>query len=212
MIRVKQFVYNDIMVNTFIVHDETNECLIIDPGCMWKDEQEHLSGIISNNSLKPVKLINTHCHIDHIPGNRFVYNTYNLKPEVHKLELNNLKHADEYSATFGFPPPNSPEPEVFLEEGNKIVFGNSSLDVIYTPGHSPGHITLYAKEERFIICGDVLFAQSIGRTDLPGGNYEQLILSIKEKLLVLGDDVKVYSGHGPSTNIGFEKVNNPFLY
>lgn len=211
MIKVEQLQYNDFMVNTYVIYDSTGECVIIDPGCIGKAEEDHLSGFINSHNLKPVKLVNTHCHIDHIPGNRFVFEQYNLKPIIHKLELNNLQFADEYSSAFNFPPPNSPEPEEYFDEGDIIKFGNSSLNIIYTPGHSPGHITLYSKESKFMVCGDVLFAQSIGRTDLPGGNYDQLIKTIKEKLLVLGDDITVYPGHGPQTLTGYEKTNNPFL-
>ncbi len=166
---------------------------------------------IEENSLKPVRLLNTHGHIDHILGNRFVAEKYNLGLETHKLEEAGIIAADVYSATYGMPAPKSPKPSKYLDENDFIKFGNTVLDILFTPGHSAGHIVFYSKPDKIIIGGDVLFRESIGRTDLPGGNYETLIKSIKEKLFLLDDDIKVYPGHGPHTTIGYEKLHNPFL-
>ena len=132
--------------------------------------------------------------------------------EIHELDLPTLRSVKDYCQLYGFHNyEESPEPSTFLKEGDKIHFGNSSLDVLFAPGHAPGHIVLYSKEQHFVIGGDVLFQMSIGRTDLPGGDYDTLISSIKDKLLPLDEQTKVYCGHGPSTTIGFEKANNPFL-
>jgi hydroxyacylglutathione hydrolase len=212
MINFKVFAFNLFYVNTFILYDETAECLIIDPGCQDKREEQKLADFIQENNLKPVRLINTHCHVDHILGNRFIFENYGLRPEIHKDEKIILTSSNCYCEVVGLPLPNSPIPEKYLEDGEEILFGNSKLKVLLTPGHTPGHVSFYSEVEKFVICGDVLFAGSIGRTDLPGGNFDHIIESIKTKLLVLDDDVTVYSGHGQSTQIGYEKRYNPFLF
>ncbi|GIV33683.1 MAG: MBL fold hydrolase [Chitinophagales bacterium] len=211
MTQVTQFTFNMFQENTYLLFDETGQCVIIDPGCHTNRERQELTRYIDSEQLKPVMLINTHCHVDHIMGNRFIYDTYQLKPVMHRLELPVLQAADRVAAYFGVQVEESPLPEEFLEEGDIVQVGNMQLEVIFTPGHSPGEICLYCRAEQFLIAGDVLFYQSIGRTDLPGGDYETLIASIKKKILPLGDEVKVYSGHGPETTIGFERRNNPFL-
>ena len=211
MTHVASFVFNPFQENTYVLYDDTNQCIIVDPGCYTPAEKKELSDFISNNDLKPVKCINTHCHIDHILGNQYILDTYGLKPEIPQDELPLLEAAPQYGKMWGFEMEPSPQPERFINKGEAIRFGNTELEVLYTPGHSPGHITLYCKDDGFVISGDVLFLQSIGRTDLPGGDHQTLIHSIKTVLLPLGDDIKVYSGHGPQTTIGFEKKNNPFL-
>ncbi|MCB0402754.1 MAG: MBL fold metallo-hydrolase [Flavobacteriales bacterium] len=211
MINVHHFTFNGFQENTYVLFDETKECIIIDPGCYSNEEQQDLAYFIQQNELKPVRLINTHCHIDHVLGNAYVASKYNIGLEMHAMDLPTLHATPEYGHLYGFHIEPSPEPTVLLQEGDHITFGNSQLEVLFTPGHSAGHITLVSQEERFIIAGDVLFYGSIGRTDLPGGDYNTLISSIKNKLLPLGDDFKVYSGHGPSTSVGFERENNPFL-
>ena len=155
--------------------------------------------------------MNTHGHIDHILGNNFVAGKYNLRLEMNALDVDLLQAAPVYGEMWGIHAEPSPDPEVFLTEGDEVSFGNSTLNVIETPGHSKGSISFYSSDNNFVIAGDVLFYGSIGRTDLPGGDFDTLIRSIKEKLFPLGDDCKVYSGHGPETTIGFEKRNNPFL-
>ncbi|MDF2437274.1 MAG: Zn-dependent hydrolase, glyoxylase [Bacteroidota bacterium] len=211
MIRIKSFTFSPIQENTYILYDDIGECVIIDPGCYDDSERQALASFIEENKLKPVRLLNTHCHLDHIFGNGFVSEKYNLKPEFNKHDLP-VFHA--FAATcnlYGLSCDPSPEAESYLDEGDVVKFGESSLEIVFTPGHSPGSITFYNKDDKFMISGDVLFYGSVGRTDLPGGSMETLVNSIKTKLFPLGDDFKVYSGHGPSTTIGFEKKNNPFL-
>ena len=210
--KVKQFTFNPFQENTFVIWDETKECLIIDPGCYEKNEKEVLKSFIEENRLKPVKLINTHCHIDHIFGNKFSIDSWNIDLYINKLDLILLKDSETVARTYGFEHYEaSPYPKHFIAEGDQIKFGNSKLDIIFTPGHAPGHICLLSKFYNFIIAGDVLFNNSIGRTDLPGGDFDTLIHSIQNKLMVLDNETIVYSGHGPSTTIGKEKQSNPFL-
>ena len=212
MIKIQSFAFNGFQENTYVLFDESKKCIIIDPGCYEQNEKLELERFIVDNELEPVKLINTHCHIDHVLGNRFVAEKWSLDLEMHELDLPTLHSVKDYCQLYGFHNyEESPEPSTFLKEGDKIHFGNSSLDVLFTPGHAPGHIVLYSNEQHFVIGGDVLFQMSIGRTDLPGGDYDTLINSIKDKLLPLDEQTKVYSGHGPSTTIGYEKTNNPFL-
>lgn len=211
MIQIHSFTFNPIQENMYLLFDESKDCIIIDPGCYDDTERTILSEFIAQNGLKPVKLLNTHCHLDHIFGNGYVAKKYNLKLEFNK---NDMRVFDAFQLTcdlYGMSCDPSPQPSVFLEEGDVIEFGNSKLEILFTPGHSPGSITFYNREEKFMIAGDVLFNGSIGRTDLPGGDHETLINNIKTKLFPLGDDFKVYSGHGPVTTIGFEKKHNPFL-
>jgi glyoxylase-like metal-dependent hydrolase (beta-lactamase superfamily II) len=193
------------------LYDETGECVIIDPGCYSNEEQNTLTNFVKENNLKPVKLLNTHCHIDHVLGNNFVTSTYDIGLEIHEKDLSTLQATPEYGHLYGFNIDKSPEPTAFLNDGDFVEFGNSDIEVIFAPGHCAGHVAFVSHKDKFVICGDILFQGSIGRTDLPGGDYNTLINSIKTKLLTLPEDFKVYSGHGPSTTIGFEKSNNPFL-
>ena len=210
--KLKSFTFNQFYENTFIVSDSTNDCIIIDPGCYSNDEKNILKKYIEDNNLNPVKLINTHCHIDHILGNKFVAKTWELNLETHQNDIELLKNSSEIARLYGFIDyEKSPSTTQFLNEGDTVEFGNSKLKILYTPGHAPGHISLYSKEEKFIISGDVLFKSSIGRTDLPGGDFNVLIESIKTKILCLDDDTIVYCGHGPATTVGYERANNPFL-
>ena len=210
--KLKSFTFNQFYENTFIVSDSTNNCIIVDPGCYSNDEKNILKKYIENNNLNPVKLINTHCHIDHILGNKFVANTWGLNLETHQNDIELLENSSEIARLYGFIDyEKSPSTTQFLNEGDIVEFGKSKLKILYTPGHAPGHISLYSKEEKFIISGDVLFNNSIGRTDLPGGDFNVLIESIKTKILCLDDDTVVYCGHGPATTVGYERVNNPFL-
>jgi len=209
---IKIFTFNQFFENTFIISDSTNECIIIDPGCYDKNEKQILQDYILSNNLVPTRLINTHCHIDHILGNNFVSKTWDLELEIHHKDINLLKNSKEIADLYGFVNyEKSPITNKFLVEGDIIEFGKSNLEVLFTPGHAPGHISLYSKNENFIISGDVLFNNSIGRTDLPGGNYNTLIDTIKSKFLCLDDSTVVYCGHGPSTTVGKERINNPFL-
>ena len=211
MIQVKSFTCNPYQENCYLLYDETLECVIIDPGMYTGDEQNALLKFIAENKLKPVLLLNTHCHIDHVLGNKFVYDTYGLLPRFHEGELPVLIAVVSYAPQMGIRYEVSPLPEVYLEAAGSVEFGNSKLELIFAPGHSPAHLCFYGEDDQFLIGGDVLFYQSIGRTDLPGGNHAQLLKNIREKLFVLPDDCTVYPGHGPATSIGFEKMNNPFL-
>lgn len=211
MIAIKIFTFNAFQENSYVLFDETKQCVIIDPGCSNKEEQNELDKFISDNSLQPVRLLNTHCHIDHILGNYYVSKKYNLDLEIHKADIPTLNLGTISSQMWNVPYTTSPDPSSFLDETDVVKFGNSELTIFFTPGHSPGSICFYSENDAFVIGGDVLFYGSIGRTDLPGGNHEQLLTSIRTKLFILPENTIVYSGHGPKTNIGFEKSNNPFL-
>ncbi|MCB0807223.1 MAG: MBL fold metallo-hydrolase [Bacteroidales bacterium] len=211
MISIKKFVFNPFQENTYILYDETKECIIIDPGCMEQHEQNELAVFISANDLKPVKLIYTHCHIDHVVGNNFVCETYDLKPEIHKAGLHFLQNSHNQAKVYGFVMQKNIEPDSCFDHGDIIRFGNSELKVVYTPGHVDGHVCFINTAQRFVITGDVLFKDSIGRTDFPTGDFDKLMHSIHNHLFTLEDDFKVYCGHGPETSIGYEKVNNPFI-
>lgn len=212
MAEIVQLVFNDFSENTYLVYDDTGECVIIDPGCHSPAEREELAAEIARRQLHPVRLLNTHCHLDHVFGNAFVANAYGLELEIHRDDLPILQAVPQVCAMYGLPQPEpSPMPGRYLQEGESVTFGRTRLQVLHTPGHSPGSVTFFCEADRFVICGDVLFYGSIGRTDFPGGHFDTLIASIKGKLFPLGDDVRVYSGHGTATSIGFERVHNPFL-
>ena len=211
MLKVHKHTFNPFQENTYIIEDGTKECVIIDPGCSNEKERNQLVQTIQAHGLKPVKLLNTHCHIDHFPGNKFVCDTYNLLPEFHEIELPVMYAALDYQKFFGFTIEASPEPAHYLKEGDEVKFGKSVFNVLFVPGHSPGHLAFYNEVEKLIISGDVLFQGSVGRFDLPGASGKVLYETITTKLMALPDDVKVYSGHGPETFIGIERRNNPFL-
>jgi len=211
MISIKKFTFNPFQENTYIVFDETKECIIIDPGCYDKDEKATLLNFIDKNKLIPVQLLNTHCHIDHVLGNQMISNNYELKLAAHKYEVPVLEGSAFWGSQYGINGDISPDIEIYLNEGDCIEFGNSNLDVIFVPGHSPGHIAFVNHDEKLIINGDVLFQGSFGRYDLPGGDLTTLAKSIQKKLLILPDDYKVYAGHMGETTIGEEKYTNPIL-
>ena len=211
MAHVVVFSFNPFQENTYIIYDDTKECVIFDPGCYSDMEKSTMAGFIAQLNLKPVRLINTHCNLDHVFGNRFIFEKYGLLPEIHRGEESVLAHAPEISRMYGVPMEESPAPAKYIEEGDIISFGETSLEAIFTPGHSPASLSFYCKANQFVIVGDVLFEGSIGRTDLPGGDFDTLIESIKQKLLVFDNNVRVYPGHGPETTIGKERGTNPFL-
>lgn len=210
MLEVKKFVFNPFMENTYVLFDQSNTCVIIDPGCYEKEEEEALVNFIQSNNLAVKQLINTHCHIDHVLGNAFVKRKFNVDLVIHPVEAPMLKAVKSYASNYGFFQYQDSSADAFLNEGDVVNVGNHQLQVLFVPGHSPGHIALYHPESKILIGGDVLFENSIGRTDLPGGDYETLINSIHQKFFTLPDDVTVYCGHGAETSIGFEKRNNPF--
>jgi len=211
MLQIQRFVFNPFQVNTYVLWDDTKECAIIDPGCYEQAEENELYEFIVNKGLKPVRLLNTHCHIDHIAGLAVVSRKYGLKPEAHFDGTGFIRHAEQAGFIYGFDRLETIDPELPLNEGDIVRFGGSELEVIETPGHADGSICLISHAGKFIITGDVLFYQSIGRTDLPTGNYDLLIENIRQKILALPNDYKVYPGHGPETTIGFETYSNPFL-
>ncbi len=211
MIHVASFAFNPFQENTYVLYDETKECVIIDPGCNTENERKQLKAFIVKEGLKPVRLINTHCHLDHICGNAFISNTYKLILEAHLGEKVVLDASQDHGKMYGFVFEASPIIEHYIEEGDEIIFGNSSLKALLTPGHSPASLSFYSPKDNFVIAGDVLFFMGIGRTDLPGGNHSLLLKSIRDQLFTLPDETIVYNGHGQKTSIGFEKKNNPFL-
>jgi len=211
MAQVQSFENNPYQENTYILFDETGECAIIDPGMETASEQNAVVNFIKANGLKPVLLLNTHCHIDHVLGNKFIFDMYGLKPKFHEGELPLLEAVAAYAPSMGIQYELSPLPDEFLPETGTVTFGNTTLHLIFAPGHSPAHLCFYDQVGNLLIGGDVLFRGSIGRSDLPGGNFTQLIDNIEQKLLILPDDCTVYPGHGPETTIGYEKVTNPFL-
>ena len=211
MATIQKFTFNAFQENTYVISDESGACIIIDPGCNTASEEEMLTNYIATHNLDPVRLINTHCHIDHVLGNRFVADMYQLELEIHRDEVPVLQFAAQAAMLYQVRYEGSPEPGKFIDQGDTIEFGNTRLQTILTPGHSPASISFFHAEEKFLIAGDVLFYGSIGRTDLPGGDYDTLIASIRNKLLPLGDDVVVHPGHGPETTIGHERKTNPFL-
>jgi glyoxylase-like metal-dependent hydrolase (beta-lactamase superfamily II) len=211
MLSIKKFTFNPFQENTYILYDETKECVIIDPGCYDANEKKMLSSFIEENALKPIYLLNTHCHIDHVLGNRYVFEQYHLKPRIHAKEAMLLDAAQGYGKMYGILMEGSPEPIIDLVEHDEIKFGNTTLKILFTPGHSPGSVCFYSADDATVIAGDVLFKQSIGRTDLPGGSMEQLMESIRTRLLILDDNTEVHPGHGDKTSIGYERNNNPFI-
>jgi len=211
MISLKYFTFNPFQVNCFVLSDESRECLIIDASCYGKNDFENLFGYISQNNLKPVGVLNTHGHVDHLTGLYRVCLNYSINFSIHQGDLSLLENAVDHGRTFGFEIETPPKPSSWLHDAELIKFGNSEITAWHAPGHSPGSMIFYNAEAKFLITGDVLFAGSIGRTDLPGGSYQQLIQSIRKKILVLPPVTIVYPGHGPATSIGEEKANNPFL-
>ena len=211
MINVKIFTFNPLQENTYILYTDDLECIIVDPGCYFEPEREKLAGFIEKTGLKPTLLVNTHCHLDHVFGNKFIKETYNLDLYIHQGEQVVLEHAPTSGLMWNVPFDNYEGPIHYLVPGKVISLGEESLEILFTPGHSPASVSFYARESGFVIAGDVLFRESIGRTDLPGGSPEVLVKSIMEQLYVLPDETVVYSGHGVPTKIGHEKKHNPYV-
>ena len=211
MLKIKTFEFSPIQENTYILYNEFNACLIIDPGCYFDSEKEELANFIEKEGLKPLMLLNTHCHLDHVFGNKFVAEKYSLVLQLHEKELPVLQFAPASGLMYNMPFDNYVGDYIFLQAGDVIKIGDDALEVLFTPGHSPASICFYSAQNNFVIGGDVLFKQSIGRTDLPGGNFDLLMNSIKTQLLVLPDETMIYSGHGAATTIGEEKRSNPYL-
>ncbi|MGH2552679.1 MAG: MBL fold metallo-hydrolase [Chitinophagaceae bacterium] len=211
MLAVKSFTFSPVQENTYVLHNEQGQCCIIDPGCYFPKERGELKTGIEKTGLTPVLLLNTHCHLDHVFGNKFVYDTWGLSLHLHEKEKSVLDFAPQAGQLWQLPFDNYEGPLVYLKEGNIIKVGEEELEIRFAPGHSPGSVAFYHEAGGFIIGGDVLFNMSVGRTDLPGGDFDTLVNSIQTQFFTLPDDTKVYSGHGPVTTVGFEKMNNPFV-
>jgi glyoxylase-like metal-dependent hydrolase (beta-lactamase superfamily II) len=211
MLTVKAFTFNPVEENTYILYNEKKQCCIIDPGCYFPEEKTKLKNFIDQNGLHPILLLNTHCHLDHVFGNKFVHDTWGLPLHIHEKEKQMLDLAPASGEMWQMPFDNYRGPLVFIMEDSTVKLGNDELEIRFTPGHSPGHVCFYNEADGFAISGDVLFNGSIGRTDLPGADFDTLINSIQTQLFTLPDDTKIYPGHGPMTTIGLEKMNNPFV-
>jgi len=209
--RIQRLIFSPIEVNTYVLADDEGSCAIIDCGCYTDSEFEELKTFIRDNKLKPVKLLNTHLHLDHIFGNRYVLQEYGLKTQAAREEEVNLLSATQYAQMFGLDMPEPPGVGKFISGGQELDVGKISLQCLEVPGHTAGSIAFYCEDMNFVFTGDALFAGSIGRTDLPGGDHRTLLDSIKNNLLSLPDDTVVYPGHGPETRIGIERQTNPFL-
>jgi glyoxylase-like metal-dependent hydrolase (beta-lactamase superfamily II) len=211
MLTVKSFVFSPVAENTYILFNDNKECCLIDPGCYSYQERKELKDFITDYSLAPKYLLNTHCHLDHVFGNNFVFENYGTVLHIHEKEKPVLQYAPLSGINWGLPFDSYKSELVYLKERDIIRLGNDELKVLFAPGHSPGHICFYCAKQNFIVSGDVLFRLSIGRTDLPGADHKTLIDSIRTNLFTLPDEVIVYCGHGEPTTIGFEKKHNPFL-
>lgn len=212
MAAIASFTFNPFQENTYILYDETGECVVIDPGCYTDNEKEELIGFINDKNLTPVLLLNTHCHIDHVLGNKYIVDTYGIPFWMNDQELPVLEAVTGYGGMMGIEVEGPlPKADKYLNEGDTVSFGNTTLQVLFTPGHSPGSISFYLPEEKWVIAGDVLFRRSVGRMDLPGGDMDTLMQSIQTKLYTLPDDTTVYAGHMEPTTIGEEKLHNPFI-
>ena len=211
MLTVQPFTFNPVQENTYVVYNEKGQCCIIDPGCYFASEEADLKNFIEENHLEPLFLLNTHCHLDHIFGNRYVHKTFGLELYLHQLEKEVLEYGPVSGQKWQLPFDNYDGPLHFIKEGDEIRMGEDVLQILFTPGHSPGSISFYSQNNKFVIGGDVLFEGSIGRTDLPGGSFEVLEESIRTRLYTLPEDVIVHPGHGGSTTIGDEMKSNPFV-
>ncbi len=211
MIHIKAFTFSPISENTYVLYNDAGKAIIVDPGCYFPAEEETLKNCLIDNGLTPVYLLNTHCHLDHVFGNKWVHETYGLELHMHPNEASMLELAPVSGERWGLPFQNYAGPLHYLNDGDTLFLDETEIQVILAPGHSPGSICFYLPIQGDLIGGDVLFRGSIGRTDLPGGDSETLLTSIREKLWVLPDKTVVYSGHGIKTTIGYEKRNNPFL-
>lgn len=211
MLTVQPFTFNPVQENTYVVYNEKGQCCIIDPGCYFASEEKELADFIAANRLQPIYLLNTHCHLDHIFGNRFVNKSFGLNLHLSRLEKPVLDYGPAAGQLWQLPFENYEGELHFIDEGDTIRIGDDALQVIFTPGHSPGHLSFYSRDNKFVISGDVLFEGSVGRTDLPGGDFARLEETIKTKLYTLPEDTIVYAGHGGTTTIGDEMKTNPFV-
>ncbi len=211
MIEIAVLPLNPFQENTLIVSDSSGECLIVDAGNYTPQETERVKQYISEHNLKPVMLVNTHGHVDHMLGVEALKQAYGIPFALHGKDRFLIETAATHGAIYGFQVGEIPTVDIDLEGQQEVRFGQSSLQIIETPGHTPGHIALYSPENKLLITGDTLFKESIGRTDLPGGDYSWIMRSILDKLMPLGGDVRFYPGHGPASTLGHEALYNPFV-
>lgn len=211
MFVVKAFTFSPVQENTYVLYNEQKQAVLIDPGCYFEEERAELLSFVQQNGLQLQLLLNTHCHLDHVFGNKWVHEEFGLELHLHPNEQQVLDFAPTSGLMWNLPFDNYTGPLHFLQEGQKIQVGADELEVLVAPGHSPGHVCFYCRSQGFVIGGDVLFRESIGRTDLPGGNHATLLQSIRNQLFTLPNETLVYSGHGEPTTIGHEKRYNPFL-
>lgn len=207
---VQKFIFNDFQENTLVISDSEKNCVIVDPGCYYPEERFELENYIEQNGLKPLALLNTHCHIDHILGNAWVIQKYGVPFYMHESDLQTLNAVPNYAPMYGFvgfEP--SPQPTHLVNHGDLLQFGNIKFEVLFGPGHAPGHIAFYSEVFKFVVNGDILFKGSFGRYDLPNGDLPTLKKTISEVMFALPEDTLVYCGHGPETTIGAEKMSNP---
>ena len=211
MIKIGVLPFNPFQENTIVVSDETGECIIVDAGNYNAQENAALSKYISDNGLKPGMAVNTHGHVDHMLGVNHVKETYHIPFAIHGKDKFLIESAPTHGAIYGFQVDKVPTVDIDLEGQKELKFGNTTFRIIETPGHTPGHIALYNPENKLLLTGDTLFRESIGRTDLPGGDYSWIMRSILDKLIPLGDEVRFYPGHGMGSTIGHETLYNPFV-
>ncbi len=211
MLYTRSFTFNPFQENTYIIYNELKQCWIVDPGMYSSEEVSSFTSYISAENLVPQAIINTHTHLDHIFGVNALKDLYKIPFGIHKSDLPVLQGAAGSAMLFGFDFKDAPEPDFFIEEGKPYSLGDDKVDILFVPGHSPGSIVFHSSEGKWAISGDTLFNGSIGRTDLPGGNHDQLLNSIQKELYQLPDETVIHSGHGPSTTIGQEKASNPFI-
>jgi len=211
MLNVTFFTFNAFEENTYLISDEKKRCWFIDPGMYGPAETAQVIAYIKDKQLQPQAIINTHAHLDHIFGVQALLDEYNIPFGVHEQEQPVLKMAAGSATLFGFDFPNAPTPTFYIKEGQPLQVGDETLHVFHTPGHSPGSISFYYPAGNWVISGDILFSGSIGRTDLPGGNHETLLHTIRTHLFTLPAATQVLPGHGDPTTIAHEKKHNPFL-
>ncbi len=211
MLKIKSFTFNPYQENTYLIFDDSNEAVVVDPGNYEAYENELISNFIDENKLQLKKIILTHCHIDHCLGNKYLNEKYGAELLIPFDESDLYKNVENIATLFGFANYSHLDENKYLKEKDKIEFGNIKLDVLFLPGHSPGHLAFYYKNDNVCFSGDVLFYNSIGRTDLPGGDHDTLINSIKNKLFLLNPNTIIYPGHGQKTILKNEMKDNPFL-
>jgi glyoxylase-like metal-dependent hydrolase (beta-lactamase superfamily II) len=211
MLHIKSFTFNPFQENTYLIYDESRDAILVDPGCYEVEEQLDLLDFITEKKLKVIQLINTHCHVDHVLGNFWAKKTFSLPLGIHHNEIPVLKSVEVYGPNYGFKNYQSTEADYFLKAGEQLSVGKESIEILFVPGHAPGHLVFYHKLSNQAIVGDTIFRGSIGRTDLPGGDHALLLRKIKSELLTLPEETVLFPGHGPSTTVKYEKSTNPFV-